>query len=83
MTSGLQDTWDEPNSLAVVHRLPCGCTLQQRVASAIDSDWFDGAAGVLKFWVQDRAANHDCALVSKENPTGNRKKKPPTTQPGA
>jgi len=53
------------------------------VASAIDSDWFDGAAGVLKFWVQDRAANHDCALVSKENPTGNRKKKPPTTQPGA
>lgn len=59
--------------LTVEYTLPCGHKLEHSCSSEKPHhDWLQEAGVVLKYWLNERIRNHDCSLVSPDNPTGNR-----------
>lgn len=61
-----------------IHQLPCGCTLSQmyRVPSSglCSAEWIDRGAQTLRYWTEIRASEHDCSLVSEDNPAGSKRR---------
>lgn len=57
-------------------RLPCGCVLKHKIKQhsglVPQPDSLVRAAGHLAYWVETRAKQHECALVSEDNPAGKR-----------
>ena len=62
----------------VIATLPCGCILTHSCATKLETPIADlavfrvNARKLLLRWLQVRSYDHECALVSEQNPTGSR-----------
>jgi hypothetical protein len=74
--------------LTVEYRMKCGCVLKQTASDGPEGEGdhvhethsrgmraLDYHAKILRYWLEVRMRDHECSLVSPDNPAGNRRQK--------